>query len=230
MSTYLIIGGSSGIGKQIVSDLLSQGASVISMSRSQINAIPQGHIKHFQHDVCSDESFPEIESGLDGIVYCPGSINLKPFKGLSINDFQEDMNINFFGLVRSMQAYSSNLNDGASVVLFSTVAVNTGMPFHTSVSAAKSAVEGFGRSLAAELAPKIRVNIISPSLTDTPMSAKLLKSERQKEASNDRHPLKRVGTVNDISNMATFLLSSNSSWISGQVFNVDGGMSTLKLL
>ena len=116
----------------------------------------------------------------------------------------------------------------ASIVLFSTVAVQSGLPFHTQVAASKGALEGLTKALAAELAPTIRVNCIAPSLTDTPLAASLLNTEQKKEAIALRHPLKRIGTAGDIANMASFLLSPKASWITGQILHVDGGMSSLK--
>jgi 3-oxoacyl-[acyl-carrier protein] reductase len=163
------------------------------------------------------------------LVYCPGSINLRPFKGLKIETFESDLQINFISLVKVIQSVLPNLtaSNQSSIVLFSSVAATMGMPFHTSVAAAKGAVEGFAKALAAEYAPKIRVNVIAPSLTDTPLADKFLNNEIKREKSAERHPLKRFGTSEDMSQMASFLLSEKSSWISGQIFHVDGGMSTL---
>ena len=115
----------------------------------------------------------------------------------------------------------------SSIVLFSTVAASMGMPFHTSVAAAKAAVEGFAKALAAEYAPKIRVNVIAPSLTNTPLADKFLNNETKQEKSAERHPLKRFGQPEDLAQMASFLLSDQSSWMTGQILHVDGGMSTL---
>jgi NAD(P)-dependent dehydrogenase (short-subunit alcohol dehydrogenase family) len=164
-----------------------------------------------------------------GLVYCPGSINLRPFRGLKIDAFESDMQINFISLVKVIQTDLPNLSasNQSSIVLFSSVAASMGMPFHTSIAAAKGAIEGFAKALAAEYAPKIRVNVIAPSLTDTPLADKFLNSDLKKEKSAERHPLKKVGTSEDMAQMACFLLSEKSSWISGQIFHVDGGMSTL---
>jgi NAD(P)-dependent dehydrogenase (short-subunit alcohol dehydrogenase family) len=139
------------------------------------------------------------------------------------------MQLNFFAMVKVIQSILPQLtaSNQSSIVLFSTVAVKMGMPFHTSVAAAKGAIEGFAKALAAEYAPKIRVNVIAPSLTDTPLADKFLNNDEKREKSALRHPLKRVGTTQDIAQMASFLLDDKSSWISGQVYNVDGGMSTL---
>jgi NAD(P)-dependent dehydrogenase (short-subunit alcohol dehydrogenase family) len=154
---------------------------------------------------------------------------LRPFKGLKIETFESDMQINFFNMVKVVQAILPQLtaSNQASIVLFSSVAASMGMPFHTSVAAAKGAIEGFAKALAAEYAPKIRVNVIAPSLTNTPLADKFLNNETKQEKSAERHPLKRFGQPEDLAQMANFLLSENASWISGQILHVDGGMSTL---
>ncbi|MEQ8927588.1 MAG: SDR family oxidoreductase [Fulvivirga sp.] len=229
MNNYLIIGGTKGIGLSLANTLSkSHNVTVVSREKSEELA---GDIRHISADV-TKEAFEYDGEELDGLVYCPGSINLKPFNRLSIDDFQEDMNINLLGAVKSIQANLNKLkkSSNASIVLFSTVAVAQGMPFHTSVAAAKGAIEGFGKSLAAELAPTVRVNIVAPSVTDTPLAAKILSSDEKKEKSGERHPLKRVGEAADIANLAEFLLSDKSGWITGQVIGVDGGMSTLRML
>jgi NAD(P)-dependent dehydrogenase (short-subunit alcohol dehydrogenase family) len=168
---------------------------------------------------------------IDGLVYCPGTINLRPFRSLKPEDFQHDFDVNVLGAIKTLRAAQRPMKkaEQAGVVLYSTVAVSQGMPFHASVATSKAAVEGLVRSLAAEWAPKIRVNCIAPSLTDTPLAAKLLSSEDKRKSGDDRHPLRRVGTAEDIANMTLFLLSSESSWISGQVMAVDGGMSRLRV-
>ena len=177
-------------------------------------------------------NFLSFNQPLDGLVYCPGTINLKPFSSLKLSDFQNDLEVNFLGLVKTLQMYYPLLqkSENASVVLFSTVAVQTGMAFHSSVAAAKGAIEGMSRALAAEWAPKIRVNTIAPSLTETPLAERLLKTDKQRAASIERHPMKRIGKAEDIAEMAAFLLSDKSSWITGQIIQVDGGLSAIKNL
>lgn len=229
---YVIAGGSSGIGAGIAEILLSEGNRVWILSRTK-PALP-GHrnMKWAQFDVLDDNSsLPDLPSVVHGAAYCPGSINLRPFRGLKLQDFRNDFEINLIGAVNILQALLKPMQTTgeASVVMFSTVAVQQGMPFHASVAAAKGAVEGFVRSLAAELAPKVRVNCIAPSLTVTPMADKLLNTEQKRENSAQRHPMKRIGTVNDIASMAAFLLSARSGWITGQVIGVDGGLSSLKV-
>ncbi|MCW5520468.1 SDR family oxidoreductase [Aureitalea sp. L0-47] len=225
----LLIGGSYGIGQEIA-NRLKDDHTVMVASRTN-DGIPDG-VRHFEFDVATDDLITlDLPETIDGFVYCPGSINLRPFKMLKPEAFQKEMEINFMGMVRCIHGILPKLSqaDNPSVVLFSTVAVKVGMPFHTSIAAAKGAVEGFAKSLAAEYAPKLRVNVIAPSLTDTPLAGKLLSSEEKKEKMGERHPLKRVGTVEDIAATAVFLLKDDSSWMTGQIIGVDGGMSTLNV-
>jgi len=228
MKNILLIGGSYGIGLAIAKELQYENKIFIA-SRSN-EEITEMNVTHIPFDATTDTldttKLPEI---IDGLVYCPGSINLRPFRGLKPEAFEQDLQINFISLVKVIQSVLPNLtaSNQSSIVLFSSVAASMGMPFHTSVAAAKGAIEGFAKALAAEYAPKIRVNVIAPSLTDTPLAEKFLSNEEKKEKSAQRHPLKRVGTSDDMAQMASFLLSEKSSWISGQIFHVDGGMSTL---
>ena len=229
---FLIIGGTSGIGAALVSQLIEQGHQVSVISRGLAStANPHPSVSYHQADVTNHQQpLPVIDQPIDGFVYCPGSINLKPFRTLKADDFLQDFQVNLVGAVRCIQHYLPRLQEGSnpSIVLFSTVAVKAGMAFHASVSAAKGAVEGFGKALAAELAPKVRVNVIAPSLTATPMAEKLTNSEAKLKASEERHPLKRIGQPAEIASMAKYLLSSDSAWVTGQVFHIDGGMSSLK--
>ena len=227
----LIIGASSGIGLSLAESLIALGVNVFSASRTK----PELSTTHLTWDAQNPDSqvFNELPSTLDGIVYCPGTINLKPFNRLTNDDFLKDFQINVVGAVNVIQANLTRLkaSGNASIVLFSTVAVQTGMGFHASIAASKGAIEGLTKSLAAEFAPlKIRVNAIAPSLTDTPLAKNLLSSPEKIEASNKRHPLGRVGTSEDISSMAKLLLSDEGSWITGQIFHVDGGMGSLKMM
>ena len=222
----LLIGGSHGIGFALAKSLADDHQVYIaSRTNEQLRDI---QVQHIPFDALSGQLNPQaLPETIHGFVYCPGSINLKPFKMLSAENFAEDMEINFFSLVRVVKDIMPKMAEGSSMVLFSTVAVGTGMPFHTSIAAAKGAVEGFSKAIAAEYAPKIRCNVIAPSLVDTPLAARLLNNERKKEMMAERHPLKRVGNPEDIADLALFLLSDNSGWITGQVFGVDGGLSTL---
>jgi len=225
----LLIGGSYGIGASIA-EKLKRNHQVIIAYRTKEN-IPEG-ITHHTFDALNDNiSDLDLPPKIHGLVYCPGSINLKPFKMMSSETFKEDMELNFHSLVRVVHGLLPNLKNAeqASLVFFSTVAVKVGMPFHTSVAAAKGAIEGFAKALAAEYAPNFRINVIAPSLTDSPLASKLLNSESKKDKMAERHPLKKVGTIEDIAAMASFLLTDGSQWITGQVLGVDGGLSTLNI-
>jgi NAD(P)-dependent dehydrogenase (short-subunit alcohol dehydrogenase family) len=228
MKNFLLIGGSYGIGLAIARELQYENKVFIASRTNE--AINDMNVTHIPFDAATDtldtSLLPEV---IDGFVYCPGSINLRPFRGLKPEAFESDLQINFISMIKALQTVLPNLTaaNQSSVVLFSSVAAGMGMPFHTSVAAAKGAIEGFAKALAAEYAPKIRVNVIAPSLTDTPLAEKFLSNDEKKEKSAQRHPLKRVGTPEDMATTARFLLSEDSSWISGQIFHVDGGMSTL---
>jgi NAD(P)-dependent dehydrogenase (short-subunit alcohol dehydrogenase family) len=232
-SAFLVVGGTSGIGLEITRQLASQGGEVHVVSRNGDAVEGMSGVRHYMLDVAND-SFPGdiLPDRLSGMVYCPGSIRLRPFNRLSEAEFKEDLAINFFGAVKTIQAAVVPLRKnrpGSAIVLFSTVAVQSGMPFHASIASAKGAVEGLTRSLAAELAPKIRVNAVAPSLTDTPLAAPLVSSDDRRSAAAQRHPLKRIGSPREIAAMACFLLSDEASWISGQVLSVDGGMGALRV-
>ncbi len=227
MARYIIIGASSGIGMSLA-ELLVDTHEVINISRTEA-PLSHPNFTQYQLDVLSDSTeYPAVE-GIDGLVFCPGSINLKPFHRLSAEDFQKDWNLNFLSAVKVLQYYYPILKKSgkASVVLFSTVAVQRGMPFHASIAGAKGALEGMTRSLAAEWAPVIRVNAIAPSLTDTPMAQALLNTDAKKQSSNERHPLKRIGSPRDAAEAAAWLLSDASSWVTGQILHVDGGLSVI---
>lgn len=226
----VLIGGSKGIGLATVK-MLSNDHDLFVLSRTNTN-FEDLNISFRKFDVITDsmdeQVFPEI---IDGLVYFPGSINLRPFHMLRPDIFEADMQLNFFPLIKIIQHLLPKLkrSEGASLIFFSSVAVKVGMPFHTSVSAAKGAIEGFSKALAAELAPGIRVNVIAPSLTNTSLAGKLLSSEEKIIKMGERHPMKRVGEAEDIANMVVFLLSEKSSWMTGQVLGVDGGLSGLNI-
>jgi NAD(P)-dependent dehydrogenase (short-subunit alcohol dehydrogenase family) len=220
----IVVGGNSGIGKAVASQLQENGATIFSYSRTGEGTAAVDFSTDF-------EELPGLPEIIDGVVYCPGTINLKPFHRISIADFKQEMEVNFYGAIRLLQACLKGLKKSSSpsVVLYSTVAVQTGMGFHAGIASAKGAVEGLTRSLAAEWAPnKIRVNAIAPSLTETPLASALLSTPEKKEASDKRHPLGRVGKAEDIAEATVFLLSEKSSWMTGQILHLDGGMSHLK--
>lgn len=228
--TILLIGGTRGIGLE-TSKLLSTYQRLIIASRTSEN-LENLDVEHFIFDATKDDIADlDLPDTIDGLVYFPGSINLKPFKMLKPEAFQEEMQLNFISLVRVVQDLLPRLkkSEQASLVFFSTVAVKLGMPFHTSVAAAKGAIEGFSKALAAEYAPGFRVNVIAPSLTNTALAEKLISNEDKKKKMNDRHPLKRIGEAKDIANLVEFLLSEKSNWMTGQVLGMDGGLSTINL-
>ena len=227
MKKILVIGGSKGIGKAIVASLLEEN-KVINISRTEPTENHQ-NLTHYSCDILADE-LPEIE-GLDTLIYCPGSINLKPISRLKLEDFRQDFEINVIGAVKAIQQYLPILKKGEnpSILLFSTVAAKLGMPYHASVAAAKSGVEGLVKSLGAELAPIIRVNGIAPTVTDTELASKLLRNERMIESITERHPLKRFLNPEEVADMATFLISNKANSISGQIFEMDCGIVSFKL-
>jgi 3-oxoacyl-[acyl-carrier protein] reductase len=230
--TYIFIGAGSTISLEMMRTLENSNIQIMAFSR-QPNPFPGlSNLRWFQGDFVS-QGIPSdlIPEKADGFVYFPGTINLRPFTSLSMEEFSKDMEINFFGMVRTLKPFIPALKKSgkASVVLFSTVAVERGMAYHSSIAASKAAVEGFARSLAAEYAPIIRVNCVAPSLTATALAEKLVSNEERKTALAQKHPLKRIGEPADIASSVQFLLSENSLWITGQVIAVDGGMSTLSI-
>lgn len=225
MKNYLIAGGSSGIGFELVKKIIVDGNKPIIIARNA-RELNLSQVEFYAADILKD-ALPEIEMPLHGLVYCPGSITLKPIRSLRDEDFLNDFSINVLGAVKTIQKYLPNLKKEAiaSIVLFSTVAVETGMSFHSSIAAAKGAVEGLMRSLAAELAPAVRVNAIALSLTETPLAARFTDSGSKFQAAKERHPLKQIGSANDIASLAYWLLSDESKFVTGQVIKMDGGIS-----
>lgn len=227
MKNIVIIGGSKGIGNAILNQQLKNNL-VYNLSRTAPD-ISHPNLFHFSIDVLQD-NLPELDS-IDSLIYCPGSITLKPIQSLSIEDFRHDFEINVLGAVKVIQKYLPVLKKGTdpSIILFSTVATKLGMPFHTSISAAKSAVEGLVKSLGAEMAGVIRVNGIAPTITETTLSASILRNERMKESMKERHPMKNYLHVEEVASMASFLISESAASISGQIFPLDYGLVTFKL-
>lgn len=227
MRNTVIIGGSKGIGKEIVKNLIENN-HVFNISRTEPEE-SNPNLTHFSVDILSDE-LPDIEN-IDTLIYCPGSINLKPISRLKLEDFRKDFEVNVIGAVKAIQKYLPALKKGNSpnILLFSTVATKLGMPFHASVAASKSAIEGLTKSLGAELAPTIRVNAIAPTVTNTDLASKLLRNERMIENITERHPLKKFLEPNEVADMATFLTSNKAKSISGQIFELDCGIVNFKI-
>lgn len=226
MANFVVIGGSKGIGRALTRSLVADQHQVFFTAR---NSVEIEGANFLELDVMQEinNQFNDLPDVLDGVVYCPGSINLKPFARISAADFLKDLQINLLGAVNCLQALHPRLKkaDQASVVLFSSIAATRGMPFHTSIAASKAAVEGLTKSLASEWAPNIRVNCIAPSLTQTPLAEKLTNSPEKIEAAAQKHPLKRIGQPEEIAALAKFLLSKDASWMTGQVLHQDGGMT-----
>ncbi len=228
MKHYVIVGASSGIGFELAK-ILSTSNNITALSRSEKDVNNLSNTTFYSVDISEENpNFPIIYKPIDGLIYCPGTINLKPFRSLRSEDYLNEWNINFLGAVKTIKHFLPQLQhaENSSIVLFSTVAVQTGMAFHASIAAAKGAVEGLTRSLAAEFAPKVRVNAVAPSLTNTPLADKLINAEAKLKSAEDRHPLKKIGTPNDIANAVQYLLNAN--WVTGQIISVDGGMSALR--
>lgn len=231
MANYFIVGGSSGIGLSLVQKLAGEGHLVYTTYHTHEMESENQLVEYHQLNVLQDnDSFNFLPEVLNGIIYCPGSINLKPFERIKAQDFINDYNLQVIGAIKIIQAVLPRLKKAmnASITLFSTVAVQNGLAYHSQVAASKGAIEGLTRALAAEYAPSIRVNCIAPSLTDTPLAAGLLNTDVKREVNAQRHPLKKIGTPDDIASMAAYLISDKAGWITGQIFHVDGGMGTLK--
>ena len=226
MKNIVIIGGTKGIGKAIVNEVVDNN-NVVCLSRNQT---------HFSHDNYTFHNFdalvddyPDFDS-LDCLIYCPGSINLKPISTLSLDDFRNDFELNVIGAVRAIKKYLNLLkkSESASILLFSTVATKLGMPYHASVSVAKSGIDGLVKTLGSELAPKVRINAIAPTITNTELASKILRNDKVIENMVERHPLKKILSSNEVAKMASFLISEDASSISGQIFNMDAGIVSFK--
>jgi 3-oxoacyl-[acyl-carrier protein] reductase len=227
MRNILIIGGSKGIGSAVLLQQLETNR-VYNISRSAPE-LTHPNLTHFSLDVLKDE-LPDIAE-VDALIYCPGSITLKPISTLSVDDFRNDFEINVIGAIKAIQKYLPVLKRGyePSIVLFSTVAVKLGMPFHASIATAKAGVEGLTKSLGAELATVVRVNAIAPTITETGLSASILRNDRMKENMVERHPMKSYLKPDEVANMVDFLISEKANSISGQIFEMDYGLVTFKI-
>ena len=230
MRNYLIIGGSSGIGKELVNILKEQDGNIVATYNNNL-IDDQANINYIKFDVMKDElDLDALPEEIHGLAYCPGSINLKPFHRFKDEDFIEDFKLQVSGAIKIIRTLLPRLkkSEDSSIVLFSTIAVLRGFNFHSQVAVSKGAIEGLTRALAAEFAPKIRVNAVAPSLTDTPLATRFLNSPEKKETQAQNNPLKRIGDAKEVAQAAAYLLTTKSSWTTGQILHVDGGYSSLK--
>jgi NAD(P)-dependent dehydrogenase (short-subunit alcohol dehydrogenase family) len=235
----LIYGGSGGIGTAIARRLHDRGVAlhITGRDEAKLRAVAAQIGASFTvADVEKPESFArvaaEVGSPLAGLIFAVGTINIKPLVRLTAADFERDFRVNAEGAALAVQASLPALQqyEGvASIVLFSTVAVAQGFPAHASIAMAKGAVEGLTRALAAELAPKVRVNAIAPSLTNTSLARAFTANEQTAKVIAGMHAIPRLGEAHDSASLAAFLISDEAGWITGQVIGVDGGRSTLRI-
>ncbi len=232
---FLIFGATGSIGSSLAEQMKTAGydnVHLVSRNQSEVESIASKYGFSFTvADVLEDGFIAKVKNDLEdtvGIAYCIGSIDLKPFKMVTENDFNKCMKLNLYSAIEAIKGYQESLKKNkGSVVLFSTAAVHRGFTNHSIIASAKAAVEGLAISLAAEFAPNIRVNCIAPSLTNSKIAQPMLKNTTIAEGIAKAHPLKRIGEGKDSASLAKFLLSNDSSWITGQVIAVDGGRSKL---
>jgi 3-oxoacyl-[acyl-carrier protein] reductase len=227
-NTYIIAGASSAMAIETCKLLQSKQHKVIGISTKPNLSI---YDEFYQVTSYDTDSFPKIDAAINGLVYFPGTINLKPFNRFKKEDFIADYTINTIGAAMFAQNYLPNLKASStigSIVFLSSVAASVGLPYHSSISMAKGAIEGLTKALAAELTPTIRVNCVAPALVETPLSERLINTPEKKEAIAKKNPMQTIGTVGDIASAIAFLLGDESKWITGQCLAVDGGMNNLK--
>jgi len=232
MSNFLIIGASSGIGLSLAQALSKEGNTVYGTFNKTTVADNNQDIQYHALNVLDEGlNLDFLPDTIQGLAYCPGSINLAPFKQIKPEAFLQDYQLQVVGAVKIIQHILPKLKlaANASIVLFSTVAVQTGFNFHSQVAASKGALEGLTKALAAEFAPAIRVNAIAPSITKTPLAERFLNNEKKIEANEKRHPLKKIGSAEDVANLAAYLLSDKAAWLTGQIITIDGGISSLRV-
>ena len=233
----LVFGGSGSIGRALASKLKEINFSPIILARNENELKSVSEKIKCEYRVCDvlnteriEEISFEFKDNLFGIAYCVGSINLKPLKITKEEDFIESFRVNTLGAINVIKLNQESLaKNNGSILLYSTIAVKQGFTNHSIVSTAKGAIEGLTLSLAAEFAPKIRVNCIAPSLTDAKMTQKIISNENIKKAIINMHPLPKIGSGEDFSDIGSFLLSDKNSWITGQIFHIDGGRSSLRI-
>ena len=236
---FLIIGATGAVGSSLVKlikddDRLANEAHLVGKNQDEVSKLSdETGFNYTIADILQPDFLEKIEQDLKdddihGIAYCVGSIDLKPINLITKKDYLKSFELNFFPIVDIIKKFQENLKrNKSSIVLFSTVAVKQGFPNHSIISPVKASLEGLTVSLAAELAPNIRINCIAPSLSNSKMASKLLKNTKISEAIAKQHPLKRLGEGLDSAALAKFLLSNESSWITGQIIGVDGGRSNV---
>jgi NAD(P)-dependent dehydrogenase (short-subunit alcohol dehydrogenase family) len=229
MKNIVIVGGSSGIGLELVKLFEHNNWNVIATYFT--NPVEDREFVRYVHfnsltQLLDSNDFPDC---IDGLIYCPGVIKLRQFHRTTTDQFLEDYKIQVLGAINSIQVLLPHLkkSEQASIVLFSSIAASRGFKYHSLVSSSKGAIEGLSKTLAAEFAPIIRVNVIAPSITDTPLAQNFLNSEIKRDFHRKMNPLNKFGSPSDISELAFYLLSEKSSFITGQIFHIDGGISTI---
>jgi len=229
MKNYVVIGASSGIGKEIVNELNKSDNKIFATYNTVVQDDNNSVDFQYLNVLDNDLDISNYPDEIHGLVYCPGSINLKPFHRFTEEDFIQDFRLQVTGATKIIQSLLPKMkkSKNASIVLFSTIAVQNGFNYHSQVAMSKGAIEGLTRALAAEFAPNIRINAIAPSLTNTKLAERFLNSEEKLNAQAEKNPLKRIGETKDISKAVSFLLSDDSSWITGQILHVDGGYSSI---